>query len=203
MKNIIFLFIFIIAASCKKENLDPVIVPDLTTSAAVATPDTISSSQWLMAFPGSYWTYDNGFTDTVGNYVLESYCNDYNPSDDVYVPTYRNTKLFGNYTFANYCYHKNYVFDAEGDSSEQPGTVVIENGYCLSIDTSMTVSGIYYDSVQKVVFTLTFVPDATTGISQISYYQYGIGCIRTELYNPYSGTLEEERNLGSYYISPH
>jgi hypothetical protein len=193
MKNLICPLIILISISCKKKvELQPVSSePQITLLHPI-----METSQWLMAYPGSHWTYDNGFTDTVSAYVVGKRCAQH--ADYVSVPIYRNSVLFGNLTEV-WCYPKNYAFENLGGSSSQPGTVHKWDNYCANIDTTMTVSGVYYDSVQKVVTEYTFVPEDCTRIEEINYYQYGVGCIKTEFYNP----PNTERNLTNFFIAPH
>jgi hypothetical protein len=63
-----------------------------------ANADTLFPKPYLPLYPGSYWTYissSDTFTESVGAYTIGSILDDFNHSQDYYVPTWKGRQYFG------------------------------------------------------------------------------------------------------------
>ena len=172
--------------------------------------DTLHPCCWIPAYPGSYWTYSDGSTINATGYELD---HEYTasiqciPDVQYFVPQYDGYSLFCNrrLAFTSYCYSHAIVFDSTGQSDgygSQYQTFMYE---CITIDTSLVLNGVYYDSVQVVGYLVTQgspYPYPSQGdYYQAKFYKKNIGLIGTGMSHPDSSEYYDIVSLTQYSIN--
>lgn len=211
-----FFFLFGFFSSCKKDVAPEPIVPQQLDEDEDSTPvqpptiiDTLYPSNWLPAYTGSYWVYDQFDTVKIGNYKLDSlrkpvpFMMPYDYYTSVYVPVFDGISVFGDkFKHGYYELGYNFAFDYVGQSSSVSNQYNYYKAKCLVQDTVMVVNSVQYDSVQVVVYWYGNPPATTypnTVNYQKNYFAKNTGIILQEFYQ--GDTLHHQRVLTDYYIN--
>jgi len=192
------------AVGCKKDHTD----------AIETSPGIIYPMPYFPVYPGSWWTYVNGFGDSVqttmiGDYQEYSYSDitrNGAQSDVVKIPFWNSYPMYG------YSYPRKVNLDDNGLTlipllSEQTGDHWIKANYngdinfseTIATDTSIEVEGIIYNHVIQINDYFESIHDSIpkTLINE-NYYAKDVGLIRILSYpnDPFGGM-----HLKSYFIN--
>ncbi len=197
-KELIFLGFILVFASCKKDNIIPIIKPQ----------------PYLPAFPGSYWTYSNGDRTVVqDDYVVHSYQPDINSpayTAEKRVPKIDDKFLYGYEITQNSTNHplKKLLEETVGSAWEVNNingdeimrqTIQVLDTVRLEFTPKEHAKDSTYRNVVVVVEFIKRLGNANWNIKE--YYAKGVGLIKSEIDNPYD-TLPAivEKKLVSYKI---
>lgn len=187
--------------------------------------DTIYPSEYLAAYPGSWWEYDNGNRDECTAWKNESKqlsvvhsdgCNTIF-RDYLIVPKVNNYYVYGDFTFTRNNSTNTTVLrqkvGAVGDSWKY--TENFDEGhktYRWSVDSLLDfkeVNGVIYEDVIFAFYSSSIYYDHNFGgpppDETYFYYARNVGLIKYEHYanNGYGNPPDVEYGLENYYIAPH
>lgn len=228
--------VLVISSSCKKENIEP--EPIINETETGSTPlcdtvyielntlDTIYPSEYLAAYPGSWWNYSDGSTEScsgweigtetsqtvLNNCVTKNSDNHYFPrttfgliSDkDViflnYIPS-RYFPLIG----GDYIGHEFYNYMTWFSNSPGLGGYNYNRKRLVNHFDSFEVNGTVFLDVIKIAHSQgIYFYDTNGGPQQINYYYYSrnIGLIRKDIGESPSGAGPSTVFIQDFYIAP-
>ncbi len=210
--SLLTVFLF---SSCKKE------LESCPDPVDISTFDTIISDEWISAYPGSWWVYSNGYSDTCqlveyDYYLLieESSCNA-TEKNTIYVPEmfgvhyYQDQRLVSTNGFLNEISSKRSVlgFMVPWGNFQNPDNVSANPISYYGLD-SIEVSGNYYTDV--MIYNVSKHYDYDSGINSVTIhdtylYAKEVGFIGGSFgnYAPYPLTSNFSVTLENYFIAPH
>lgn len=217
-------------AACKKDSITKIPAPPkkICDTIFVENPehDTIFSSAYLAAYPGSWWVYDNGETDSCvawDSLPIFTITKEIDgcPTIEtkyVFVPQKANDQFIYNNTVvsANRLNYSNKFLQIIGEYGDHwaqnfPGNSdysIQRKGSVDSLFDTKTINGHTYNDVIFVRMQFqTVYTHINTGPSSYShdYYARDIGLIKRNFYplDEDSAGLAETFSLSDYFIAPH
>lgn len=203
---------FICLISCRKDGTEAACTLD---QSGLKTTDTIRPSAYLMYYPGSWWSYSNGTTETVDNWEevtinvkeFEGTCSLYK----VVLPSTHNGLIYD----SKYCVIPS-VFEytefeplldtVQGIFYEEvttgSGSTTTITKTCEGFISSLTVSGSTYQNVLHIKKLEEIFFGHISGGPTFSYHYYyapNVGLIRKISNTSSHDTLD----LVDHYIAPH
>ena len=232
MKHLIaILSISIVVISCKKESVEPIPIDSNTNTTSPCDTtfiydnilDTIHPSDYLMAYPGSWWEYsdgstidatswsevaissktiqDNCVTITYDNVILPSY-NGYSVANKSYVFEVSSTETrlepILDTTIGTF-YQKNYYYGSGSASSTHTHTFSLEEKL-----NSLTVNGVIYGDVLHVKYRYEISHYQGYGPDEIidRYFAKNVGLIKEIRFEEINSSTDTF-NLVNHFIAPH
>lgn len=217
-------------AACRKDSVTKIPAPPQIICDTIfvenSEHDTIFSSPYMAAYPGSWWVYDNGETDSCtawDSLPIFTITKDINgcPTIEtkyVFVPRKANDQFIYNNTVvsANKLNYSNKFLQIVGEYGDHWGQNFPGNSdYSLerkgsvdSIFATKTINGHTYNDVifvrMKFQTVYTHLNNGPISYSH-SYYARNIGLIKRSHYYLYEDStgLDETFGLSAYFIAPH
>lgn len=225
-----FLFLLLVASiqSCKKDNVEDLYGPPPcdTTFIQNYSFDTVYPSDYIMAYPGSWWAYDDGFTDSCFNWATVSIINNTYAGNCVTV--HEDKQILPRTTFGFISFESKVSTVGYNTTSvlqllaTNPGVFLHEvtevpsspNSQDAHKNThtkevvehldSMEINGvIYFDIIHVQDYLKIYYYHLWNGPFWTNdyYYARNVGLIKQN--TKYVGSPYHERTLTSYYIAPH
>lgn len=228
LASLLILLFAINLQSCRKDNVEDLFGPPPcdTTFIQNYSFDTVYPSDYIMAYPGSWWVYDDGQIDSCFNWATVSVVNNTYAGNCVTV--HEDKKILPRTTFGFISFESkvstigynptsvsqllatnpgvflHIITEVPSSPNNQDAHKITQTREVIEHLDSMEINGVvYYDIIHVYDYVKTFYYHISNGPywTHDYYYARNIGLIRK--YITYVGTPYHECTLSSYYIAPH
>lgn len=230
MRYLLPIAFIILFTSCKKEPIeptpDPVEEPCEPTINLMHSYDTVYPSEYIMAWPGSWWEYDNGHIDSCTSwdavpvhYTTEIDGCKFVDEDMLYLPNHTLINA------AHFYYDQVLTTPTDYSSSKFEPYIDTTIGIFLDYISHSTVGSVYWtyhhtketlerlDSLvvgPSIFYDVIHIKHTTTssyymgpGPTNSTEYFFAKNTGLVKILREYNGSIWAEENLTNYYIAPH